>query len=426
MSLPKRKNKMKKLFILISIIFLSCDITEPDTTPPTVTITFPINESTLTEISTIKVNASDNEEIVNVIFIIDGLTVYEDTQAPYEFEWNVCDFYNSQHSLLVEAKDESGNVGQSDLLTYTINAVYDCADICAGTAEIRTYWFDMDNDSLGSGEPSKYCDALVEESWVLNNNDGDDNCLSNFHDCEGVCDGDALEDMCGTCDNDLINDCIQDCDDTWGGTNWESDCGCVSINNAGDDCDDCNGIPDGNSEVDLCGICEGDNTTCTISDYDGNIYETVIIGNQEWMSENLKVTHYNNGDAIPNITNNGDWSSLTTGAYGDTNSVTYGRLYNWYTVDDNRGVCPVDYHVPTDAEYKTLEMYLGMSQSEAEGTGSRGTNEGSKLAGNALLWTDDDLENNAEFGTSSFAGLPSGYRYSSNGSYYFMGNYGCF
>ena len=144
---------------------------------------------------------------------------------------------------------------------------------------------------------------------------------------------------------------------------------------------DCDGVC--LSDTDSDGICE-------VCDYDDNCYETVEIGDQEWMSENLKVTHYNNVDVIPNITNNYDWGSLTSGAYGDydnipSNSDTYGRLYNWYTVDDERGICPVDWHVPSDEEYKTLEMYLGMSQSEADDTGYRGTNEGSKLAGNASL-----------------------------------------
>ncbi len=88
---------------------------------------------------------------------------------------------------------------------------------------------------------------------------------------------------------------------------------------------------------------EGGSVECI--DIDGNSYETVQIGDQLWMAENLKVTHYNNGDEIPNITNNGDWSSLSTGAYCDydnnpTNSDTYGRLYNWYAVDDDRGICP--------------------------------------------------------------------------------------
>ncbi len=221
-------------------------------------------------------------------------------------------------------------------------------------------------------------------------------------DCNSDFGGDAVLDECGVCDNDTSNDCLQDCSGVWGG----------------------------NALIDECGVCDGGNAFC-ITDYDGNSYETIIIGTQEWMSENLKTTHYNNGDAIPNITNNGDWGSLTTGAYSDydnnpSNSDTYGRLYNWYTVDDDRGVCPDGWHVPSDEEYKTLEMYLGMSQTDADASGWRGTNEGSKLAGNANLWNDGNLENNAEFGTSGFNGVPSGYRNYSNGGYYGIGDYGSF
>ena len=82
------------------------------------------------------------------------------------------------------------------------------------------------------------------------------------------------------------------------------------------------------------------------------------------MSENLKTTHYNNGDAIPNITNNRDWGSLSTGAYANyvnnpSNSEIYGRLYNWYSVDDDRGICPEGWHVPSDDEFTVLTDYLG-------------------------------------------------------------------
>jgi uncharacterized protein (TIGR02145 family) len=158
-----------------------------------------------------------------------------------------------------------------------------------------------------------------------------------------------------------------------------------------------------------------------VCDIDGNCYETIQIGEQLWMAENLKVTHYNDGSEIPNITNNGEWNGLSSGAYGDydnnpPNSETYGRLYNWYTVDDDRGVCPEGWHVPSDEEIKQLEMYLGMSAEEANGTGDRGTNEGSKLAGNSDLWNDGVLVNNSEFGTSGFNALPAGYRIPSPGT----------
>ncbi|MFA4907162.1 MAG: FISUMP domain-containing protein [archaeon] len=104
--------------------------------------------------------------------------------------------------------------------------------------------------------------------------------------------------------------------------------------------------------------------TGTVTDIDGNTYQTVKIGNQWWMAENLKVTHYRNGEAIPNVTDNTAWTGLTSGAYCDydnnaTNADTYGRLYNWYAVDDSRNIAPTGWHVPTDAEWQTLVDYLG-------------------------------------------------------------------
>ncbi len=138
----------------------------------------------------------------------------------------------------------------------------------------------------------------------------------------------------------------------------------------------------------------------TVTDIDGNVYQTIQIGNQVWMAENLKVTHYRDGTSIQYVQNEltepDVWETLTTGAYcyyddSQSNQTTYGNLYNWYAVADSRNIAPEGWHVPTDAEWKELEMALGMSQSEADDAGYRGTNEGSKLAGNAGLWTDGEL-----------------------------------
>ena len=103
-----------------------------------------------------------------------------------------------------------------------------------------------------------------------------------------------------------------------------------------------------------------------LSDIDGNVYDTVVIGNQVWMRQNLKVTKYNNGDDLPHITTNAAWSALTGGAYchyGNNTSTgaTYGKLYNYYVVSDNRNVCPQNWHVPHLSEWQTLENYLGGS-----------------------------------------------------------------
>jgi uncharacterized protein (TIGR02145 family) len=103
------------------------------------------------------------------------------------------------------------------------------------------------------------------------------------------------------------------------------------------------------------------------------------------------------------------------------NADIYGNLYNWTVVDDSREVCPAGWHVPSDDEFKTLEMFLGMSAEVANSESYRGTNEGSKLAGNAELWNDGELDNNAEFGTSGFNGLPAGVR-NPNGNDLYMGN----
>ena len=101
----------------------------------------------------------------------------------------------------------------------------------------------------------------------------------------------------------------------------------------------------------------------SITDIDGNTYKTVTIGTQTWMAENLKVTKYNDGIAIPNVTDNTAWRELTTGAlcdYGNTpsNSETYGKLYNWHAVNTGK-LCPTGWHVPSDAEWTELTDYLG-------------------------------------------------------------------
>ncbi len=167
--------------------------------------------------------------------------------------------------------------------------------------------------------------------------------------------------------------------------------------------------------------------TGTMTDQDGNVYKTIIIGNQVWMAENLKVTHYQNGDPIPNITENPEWGKLSTGAYCNhknniDNAATYGSLYNWFAVNDSRNLAPEGWHIPTDKEWKQMEIYLGMSTVEAYDKRSRGTDEGSQLAGNAPLWNDEEkLEKNSVFGKSGFSALPGGSRGDNYGVFTYTG-----
>ena len=172
--------------------------------------------------------------------------------------------------------------------------------------------------------------------------------------------------------------------------------------------------------------CEKDPTSSkdeTLKDIDGNVYQIVKIGEQWWMAENLKVTHYRNGDPIQKITDNTEWTTLTTGAYcnyGNDDSLadTCGSLYNWYAVSDNRNIAPEGWHVPSDDEWKELEMHLGMIQLVADSAGLRGTDEGSKLKSTSH-WSRSG-NGNDDFG---FSVLPSGYRLSNYGFFEGMGYY---
>jgi len=105
----------------------------------------------------------------------------------------------------------------------------------------------------------------------------------------------------------------------------------------------------------------------SVTDIDGNVYRTVVIGDQHWMAENLKVTKYRNGDNITDTTNNSLWSGNTSGAYGyyndsTANRDTYGMLYNGYAVDDiGYQICPQGWHVPSEIEFNTLKSHLVQS-----------------------------------------------------------------
>lgn len=141
-------------------------------------------------------------------------------------------------------------------------------------------------------------------------------------------------------------------------------------------------------------------------DADGNIYSTVIIGNQEWFAENLKTTKLNNGTPIPYIIDNGTWGGLRTPAYcwynnQTTYGNTYGALYNWYAVNTGN-LCPTGWHVPTDAEWTAFTDYVG----------------GATVAGTKLKATSG--WNSGGNGTDEygFSALPGGFRY-----YYYYGGF---
>ncbi len=176
----------------------------------------------------------------------------------------------------------------------------------------------------------------------------------------------------------------------------------------------------------------GDLVACTplfgtVTDIDGNTYQTVIIGNQEWMAENLRTATFANSDPIPNVTVGSVWSQLNSASWcnyqnNPVNDPIYGKLYNWYAVSDPGNICPAGWHMPTDTEWQQLEVVLGMPSGEVNSMGSRGSvvNVGGKLKA-VTMWS---APNTGASNESGFSGLPGGFRNFSNGSFNQLVYYG--
>lgn len=155
----------------------------------------------------------------------------------------------------------------------------------------------------------------------------------------------------------------------------------------------------------------------TVKDIDGNVYRTIKIGTQTWMVENLKTTKYNNGNPITNLTDASSWKTTSTGAWCNyENDIQtgdkYGKLYNWYAISTGY-LAPKGWHIPTDAEWTTLENFLIIS-----GYNYDGTTSGNKIAKSLAAKTDwatstgigvigNDLSKN---NSSGFTALPGGWR----------------
>jgi uncharacterized protein (TIGR02145 family) len=157
------------------------------------------------------------------------------------------------------------------------------------------------------------------------------------------------------------------------------------------------------------------------TDIDGNTYTSIIINGQEWMQQNLAVTKYRNGDPIPTGLDDATWQYATEGAfsiYDDvaSNNDIYGKLYNWYAVNDSRGLCPTGWHVSSDAEWSSFINYLN--------PGANGGDTWPNAAGGKMKATTGwNSPNTGATNESGFTGLPGGYR-DVDGSYYGVGSFG--
>jgi uncharacterized protein (TIGR02145 family) len=145
-----------------------------------------------------------------------------------------------------------------------------------------------------------------------------------------------------------------------------------------------------------------------------NNIPSVVIGTQQWMLQNLDVTTYRNGDPIPQVTDPTLWNNLNSGAWcyynnDPANGTIYGKLYNWYAVNDSRGLAPLGWHVPDNTEWDILSTFLG----------------GMQVAGAKMKMTGTTSWNSPNSGTneSGFTGLGSGYR---SRNFYSLKIYGVF
>jgi len=143
--------------------------------------------------------------------------------------------------------------------------------------------------------------------------------------------------------------------------------------------------------------------------------QNVTIGTQVWMTKNLNVSTFRNGDPIPVAKSDEEWIRAAENEqpawcyYGNApaNGAKYGKLYNWYAVSDSRGLAPVGYHIPSDAEWTTLERYLG---SEEKAGAKMKSKQG---------WSEDGNGTNS----SGFSGVPGGFR-TNLGTFYLIGKSG--
>lgn len=171
-------------------------------------------------------------------------------------------------------------------------------------------------------------------------------------------------------------------------------------------------------------------TQLTVTDIDKNVYTTIRIGNQIWMAENLKVTHYRNGDEIPNVRNGKEWESLSTGAFCDYDNNPiygdkYGKLYNFYAVSDDRNIAPRGWHVATDKEWSELQKHLILNGFNFDGTKTE--NKIAKSIASTDGWaisynageTGCDLKRN---NSSHFNALPATFRFTEGAFTYSLGH----
>jgi uncharacterized protein (TIGR02145 family) len=368
-------------------------------------------------------------------------------------EYDACDVCNGPGGIY-ECGCTSIPDGGCDCYGNVMDAIGACGGTCSADEDADGVCDDVD-ECVGELDECGECNGpgAVFECGCDKIEDGECDCEGNVLDALGECGGECLadEDGDGVCDD--VDDCVGEFDEC-GVCNGEGavyECGCNDIpegecdcdGNVFDECGVCNGP--GPTEIVIEDIVtyydsvylpfddawyvypvDADTTfgfTCAPSfqscgdlvSYQGYEYATVQIGEQCWFAENLRSENYENGDAIPAGFSDSEWSSTTSGAtavYGEGSSYCetftpdgdacdeawslneYGRLYNWYAVEDARGLCPSGWHVPTDGEWTILTDHLG----------------GESVAGGQMKTDYGWFDGGNGSSSSGFSGLPGGYR----------------
>lgn len=323
MKFQKLFNCLDLIIVIITIsVLVSCVnvIEESDSQSPDIQIMSPFVNAELNEPTYIHLEATDNVGVISVEIFIDGSPIIKLKNEPWEWVWHVS-FYadGNQHSIEAKAVDLAGNVGESEIVNVFV-PVTEQADL-----EII---FPVDQQFITNTN-------LVELKWSKFLGASEYNIMV-FSDINYS----IIEYFLTTSDTVITIEQTAE-----GRQFWK-----VQPKNSG--------IKYGNwSET------KSFYFGNTVEDIDGNIYLTTIINGQEWMAEDLKVSHYQNGDPIYNPLTNEEWIGQEAGMscwYNNTydSSNSYGLLYNWNAIMDSRNIAPEGWHIPTDEEWQTMVNHL--------------------------------------------------------------------
>ena len=306
---------------------------------------------------------------------------------------------------------EPNNVGNEDCGELTANGPWNdnaCVELRYFVVEVAPHAGCTDQMACNYDPEANVDDGSCELSGCLD----DEAC--NFN-AEAACDDGSCDYSCcpgpGCCTEGMYWD-------------WELS-GCYNINPADINFDGCVQLNDLLDLLSAYGDCGAEESQWQCGDpleYQGYDYETVQIGSQCWFAENLRAENYRNGDVIPADLNDSEWAETTEGAVsiydGDMSNLNaYGRLYNWYAVDDDRSLCPIEWRVPDNIDWVDLEIHLGMAEEEAIGTGWRGSDQGFQLKSD-FGWS----ESGNGINSSQFGAFPAGGRDGSG--FYGVGSFG--